>query len=331
MERKKMKTFVDELVKEIQKKQSILCVGLDPQLKYLPPHILDRGYDKARYHFEFEPEARAIVDYFEEIIKAVAPYAVAVKPQMAFYEHYGHWGVWAFEQIVKIAKENDLLVIEDAKRCDGGDTAKAYAEGHLGMVDVWNAKEQELTKEISPYDVDAMTVIPQIGSSCLNPFVEIVKRNGKGIFVVDKTSFTPNSEVEQLVTTSGRKVWEEIALLVKKWSEGCEGKCGLNNVGVVMGATYPEDAPKMREYLPDCFFLVPGYGAQGGGADGAVRGARKDGLGVIVNSSRDIDYAYQRERFKCDPKDFAQAAAKAAEFSRNDLNEALKRAGKLPW
>lgn len=325
-----MKTFVDELVKEIQKKQSILVVGLDPQTKYISRHILEQGYSEARYPFNFEPMARSIVLYFKEVIKAVAPYAIAVKPQMAFYEQYGYWGVWAFEQIVKISRENDLLVIEDAKRCDGGDTAEAYAEGHLGLVEVWNKIKQEFVKEFSPYYVDAITVVPQIGSSCLNPFLEIVRRNGKGIFVVDKTSFKPNSEVEQIVADTGRKVWEEIALLVKKWSQGCEGKCGLNNVGVVMDATYPEDAPKMREYLPDCFFLVPGYGAQGGGADGAVRSVRKDGFGVIVNSSRDIDYAYLRG-FKCDPEDFAEAARKAAEFSRDDLNEALKRAGKLPW
>lgn len=329
-----MKTFVDKLVAEIQKKESILCLGLDPQLKYLPPHILDRGYEEARHPFEFEPEARSIVIYFEEIIKAVAPYVVAAKPQMAFYEHYGHWGVWAFEKVVKACKENDLLVIEDAKRCDGGDTAVAYAQGHLGTVDTWDPQKREFFKELSIFDVDAMTVVPWTGTSGLSPFLEIVKKSGKGVFVVDKTSFKPNSEIEQLVTTSGRKVWEETALLVKQWSQGCEGECGLNNVGVVMGATYPEDALKMREYLPDCFFLVPGYGAQGGEADGAVRGIRPDGLGVIVNSSRGIDYAYHPKfggPFQCDPKEFAEAARKAAEFARDDLNEALKRAGKLPW
>lgn len=324
-----MKTFVDELVAEIQKKQSIICLGLDPQLKYIPTHIRDEGYRQARHPFEFEPIARTFVIYFEEIIKTVAPYVVVAKPQMAFYEKYRHWGVWAFEKVVEACKENGLLVLEDAKRCDGGDTAKAYAEGHLGTVDIWDPVNQELTKEFS-FDVDAMTVVPEIGTSCLNPFIEIVQKGGKGIFVVDKTSFEPNSEIEQLVTNNGRKVWEEIALLAKQWSQGCEGEYGINNVGVVMGATYPEDAPKMREYLPNCFFLVPGYGAQGGGADGAVKGIREDGLGIIVNSSRDIDYAYQR-KFKCDPTEFPEAARREAEFSRDDLNQALKRTGKVPW
>ncbi|MBZ9569458.1 orotidine-5'-phosphate decarboxylase [Patescibacteria group bacterium] len=320
-----MKTFVDKLMDAIQEKQSILCVGLDPQVRYIPEHILEQGYEMTKDPLSlFEPAARAFVIFFEDIIKATAPFAAIAKPQMAFYEAYKHWGVWAFEEIVKLCRRHDLLVLEDAKRSDGGDTAKAYAAGHLGKVDVWDPVKSEIVKRPS-FDVDAMTVMPGIGTSCLSPFVEVVKEFGKGIFVVDKTSFRPNSEVEQLVTKTGRKVWEETALLVKQWSEGCEGESGINNIGVVMGATYPEEAVTMRELLPNCFFLVPGYGAQGGGADGAVKGGR-----VIVNSSRGIDYAFLR-KFKCDPKDFAQAAEKSAKFARDDLNQALKRAGKIPW
>jgi len=324
-----MKTFVDRLVAEIQAKQSILVVGLDPQVKYLPKHILQQGYIEAEDKNGFEPTARAIVSYFRQIIKVVAPFAIVAKPQRAFYE-YDWWTEWAFQQIVTICKEEGFLVLEDAKRCDGGDTAEIYAYGHLGEVDVWDNDKDEVVKRPA-LNLDAMTVVPQIGTSCLAPFVNVVKQMGKGIFVVDKTSFKPNSEVEQLVTQSNHKVWEEIALLVKEWGKGCEGECGINNVGVVMGATFPEEAVRMRELLPDRFFLVPGYGAQGGGADGAVKGVRDDGLGVIVNSSRDIDYAYQREPFRCDSKDFAEAARKAAEFSRDDLNKALERAGKTPW
>jgi len=319
-----MKTFVDDLIDEIEKKKSILVVGLDPQIRYIPTHILDRGHEEAKQVFNFEPMARAIVIYFEEIIKAVAPYVVATKPQMGFYEAYGFWGVWAFQQVVQICKDNDLLVIEDAKRCDGGDTAKAYAKGHLGTVDVWDSRKQTFYEEFS-LDVDAMTVVAWTGEACLNPFIEQVKKGGKGIFVVDKTSFKPNSAIEQIVSMDGLRVWEKTALLVKKWSEGCEGKCGINNVGVVLGATFPEDAPKMRKLLPNCYFLVPGYGAQGGGADGAVRGGR-----VIVNSSRGIDYAYLR-KFKRDPKDYASAAEESAKFSRDDLNKAQKKAGTIPW
>ena len=325
-----MNTFVDELIKEIYDKQSILCVGLDPQVRYIPEHILQEGSEEAKTGEKFEPVARAFVIFFRDIIKAVAPFAAVVKPQMAFFEAYKYWGVWAFEEIVKICKEHGLLVVKDAKRCDGGDTAKAYAAGHLGKVDVWDSIHNKIHSELS-FDVDAMTIMPWIGTSCLSPFIEAVKKFGKGIFVVVKTSFTPNSEVEQLLTETGRKVWEETALLVKQWSKGCEGKQGINNVGVVVGATYPKEAVRMRELLPNCFFLVPGYGAQGGGADGAVKGIMKDGLGEVVNSSRSIDYAYLKGSFECNPTLFAEAAAKAAEFANNDLNQALKRAGKIPW
>lgn len=324
-----MKTFVDKLIEAIRAKKSILCVGLDPQIRYIPEYILDEGKDKAEGSL-FEGVARAIVKFNKEIIKAVAPFATIVKPQMAFYEAYGHWGVWAFEKTVKFAKGQGLLVLEDAKRGDGGDTAEAYAKGHLGKVTLWSVGQ---TCHIRGYGVDAMTINPWIGTSCLSPFLEVAQEFGKGIFVVDKTSFKPNSEIEQLVTTSGRKVWEETAKLVReKWSRYSEGKTGYSNVGVVMGATYPEDAVTMREILPASFFLVPGYGAQGGGgAEGVIRGIRDDGLGVIVNSSRGINYAYLRDRFPNEPEDFAESAGKAAEFARNDLNAALKRVEKLPW
>jgi len=326
-----MNTFVDRLVDKMREKQSVLCVGLDPQVKYIPKYILQQGYAEAESEDGREGVARAFLIFNQKIIEAVKPYVAVVKPQMAFYEAYGYWGVWAFEKTVKFAKKQRLLVLEDAKRCDGGDTAQAYAEGHLGKVNIWDRlKIKILHKTLPSFDVDAMTVVPYIGTSCVSPFVETVKEYGKGIFIVDKTSFAPNSEIEQLQTISGLKVWQETALLVKKWSEGCEGDHG-NNVGVVMEATYPEDAPKMREILPDCFFLVAGYGAQGGGSDGAVAGVRNDGYGIIVNSSRGIIYAYSKDPFKCDPLDFAEAAARATSFARDDLNAALKRAGKIPW
>jgi len=328
-----METFVDKLIEAINSKKSILCVGLDPQKRYIPEHILKQGYEEAENKEGFEPIARAIVIFNEAIIKATAPHAVVFKPQMAFYEAYGHWGVWAFEETVKMCKKKGVLVIEDAKRCDGGDTSKAYAAGHLGKVDIWTPEEEtEETTQKPSFDVDAMTVVPWIGTSCLSPFVEAVKEFNKGIFIVDKTSFKPNSEIEQFTTTNNLKVWEELAKLVyDDWSRDTEGDSGFRNVGVVLGATYPEDAERMRQILPCCFFLVPGYGVQGGGSDGAVKGADDNGYGIIVNSSRGITYAYARDQFGCDPEEFAEAAAKAAEFAKNDLNAALERAGKLPW
>ncbi|MBU3924812.1 orotidine-5'-phosphate decarboxylase [Patescibacteria group bacterium] len=335
-----MKPFVDRLEEAKLEKESILCVGLDPQVRYIPEHILRYGYENMKienYAPGGEGIARAIMEFNRLIIKAAAPFAAVAKPQTAFYEKYGYWGMWALQKTVEMCRKEGLLVLEDAKRCDGGDTAEAYAQGHMGKIEIWMPNSDPATrieKHPSFLNFDAMTVVPYIGTSCISQFRIVVEENKKGIFVVDKTSFSPNSEIEQLQTISGLKVWEETAKLVRQWSDsiGCSGEFG-NSIGVVMGATYPEDALKMRELLPESPFLVPGYGAaQGGGADGAVAGIKKNGLGVIVNSSRDINYAYIKDHFKSKPEDFAQAAGKAAEFSRDDLNAALKKKlGKLPW
>ena len=332
---KEMKSFVDRLTEAEEKKESILCVGLDPQARYMPRHILKQGHEEDEDTSGFEPMGRAIALFNEEIIKATAPFAAAFKPQMAFYEAYGYWGVWAFEKTVELCRKQKVLVIEDAKRCDGGDTSKIYAAGHLGRVNVWypSATLDELP-DLPSFDVDAMTVVPWIGTSCITPFREAVKNFNKGIFIVNKTSFKPNSEIEQIVTDDNLKVWEKTAEIIRQqWiDEGVIGSCGLSNIGVVVGATFPEEAARMRELLPDSPFLIPGYGAQKAGADKAVKGLRKGKIvAIIINSSRGIIFAYCRDQFPAPQEEFAQAAAKAAEFARDDLNEALKRAGNYPW
>lgn len=322
-----MKTFVDRLVDEIRKKQSIFCFGIDPQLKYIPPPIIQKAYERSS-PFGFESEARAIVNYFEPIIETVAPFAVVAKPQGAFYGPlYGEWGGWALKRIVDLCVENKLLTILDHKCSDGGDTAEAYANGYLGEVDCWDSSSKTLVKEPS-FDFDALTVMPSIGESCLTPFIKLVKEKGKGIFVVTKTSFTPNSAIEQIETKSGRKVWEEVAIMVREWSKGCDGENGINNVGVVSGATYPDDSDRMRELIPNCFQLKPGLGAQGADENAAVRG----GPWIIVNSSRDIDFPQRKDpELNSSPEKIPEAAAQVAMRSRDRLNEAMERAGKTPW
>jgi orotidine-5'-phosphate decarboxylase len=321
--------FTDRCVKAIREKKTVLICGLDPQLRFMPLHLARSAVDK------FQRDCQAIGELFfgfnRQIINAVEPFVFAVKPQMAFYEAYGHWGVWAFEQTVAYARDKGLIVIEDGKRGDGGDTADAYAAGHIGEVDFWGNKDNllDLTHLPSPIRVDCLTVQPGIGEDCVGRFVKAVKQYGTGIFVVTKSSFRPNSQVEQLETTSGLKVWQEIAHMVSKWGEGTEGSEGYRNIGVVMGATFPEDAPAMRKILPNAWFLIPGYSGQGGTADEAVVGINKDGFGGGVNSSRALTYAYLKGQFATTSEDFAKAAGQAAQFSRDELNEALKRAGKF--
>ena len=317
-------TFTDRMIVAIKEKKSILNVGLDPQPKFMPPHLVTWAFDE--YGSTWEAVGHLYERFNRQIIDVVAPFAVSVKPQIAFYEAYGCWGIWAFEETIQYAKSKGLLVITDAKRGDGGDTAQAYADGHLGEVPMFSMGTTE-----SPLRADALTIHAWIGSSCISPFLAAVKKYGTGVFVVDKTSFDPNSEVEQTITQSGLPNWQVLAKMVEVWGEGTEGKYNYRNFGVVMGATYPEDAEVMRQILPNTWFLIPGYGAQGGGADGTVVGFNKDGFGGIVNSSRGIIAAWQKGPFQCDPEKFTAAAAKAAEFARDDLNEALKRAGKMNW
>jgi orotidine-5'-phosphate decarboxylase len=316
-------SFTDRLIVGIKEKKSILIVGLDPQFRFMPPHLVEKV--SSEYGKTLEGIGHLFFEFNKEIIDAVLPFTTAVKPQMAFYEMYGMWGLWAFEQTVAYAKSKGLLIITDAKRGDGSDTANAYASGYLGTIPVF---EETVA---SPIQSDALTIHGYIAEDCVPRFVKIAKENGTGIFVVDKTSFKPNSSIEQLKTQSGLTVWQELATLIQSWGEGSEGKAGYRNVGVVMGATYPEDATWMRKTLPNSWFLVPGYGGQGGSADEAVISVNSDGFGASVSSSRAIIYAYREGPYKNKPEQFALAAASAAEFSKKELNAALERAGKLTF
>lgn len=324
-------TFTDRLIQTINEKKSILVVGLDPQLKFMPPHLV--GYICGKYGGGNEGVARLFYQFNKEIIDAVSTFVVAVKPNIAFYEKYGHFGILAFEQTIKYAHKKGLLVITDAKRGDGGDTAEAYADAHLGRVSMLRRTKDGSFSEFrhkASLLTDALTINAYIGSSCVNPFLAAVKNSGKGIFVVDKTSFTPNSEIEQITTSDGPPLWMNLAVKISDWAKGTEGKYGYENLGVVMGATYPADAENMRKILPKAFFLIPGYGAQGGGADGAVVGVNQDGYGGVVNSSRAIIAVWQG-KVEINPEGFTEAVSTAAEHAKNDLNDALKRVGKCPW
>ncbi len=318
-----MRSFVDNLQATMREKKSVLCVGLDPQLKFMPPHLIESM--TAIYGKTWEALAAVYRAFNMAIINAVAPYAVAVKPQAAFYEASHHL-LRTLEETIAYARLKELVIIKDAKKKDGGDTAEAYAQANIGEVPFFGGRTMRASVR-----TDAVTIDGYIGEACVSHFVKEIKLHGTGAFVVDKTSFDPNSEIENLITVSGLTVWEELAHRVAKWGKGTEGENGYRNLGVVMGATYPEDASKMRLILPKVIMLVPGYGAQGGGSDSAVVSFNKDGFGAVVNSSRGIIAAWQKGSFACDPKNFAQAAACAAKAARDDLNEALKRAGKYTF
>ena len=320
--------FADRLCADILAKKSHLCVGLDLQYGFAPPHLIREVVET--YGRTFSAMGELIWRFNKEIIDAVADVAVAVKPQLAFYEQYGFEGIRAFERTVQYAKNKGLLVIADGKRGDGGPTVAAYADTYLGTVPFFG--ESEPTQLISPMRVDALTVHGYIGLAGLQSFIDKAKQFGSGIFVVCKTSFKPNSAVEQMVVKGVSEdyfVWEKLAELVGIWGESTEGtEFGYRNVGVVMGATKPEDAPRMRAILPDSFFLIPGLGKQGGAAGDAVIGINRDGLGGVVNDSRRILMAWQEGPFQCESENFANAARLQAIEARDSILEACRAAGK---
>ncbi|MCX6721013.1 MAG: orotidine-5'-phosphate decarboxylase [Candidatus Staskawiczbacteria bacterium] len=326
--------FSDRLCEAAQTKKSILLGGLDFQPRCIPPHLIKEVV--AHYGRTTEAMGRLALRFNCAIIDAAHDLLVGVKPNLAFLERYGQWGIWAFEETVTYAQAKGLLVIADGKRNDGGDTADAYADAYLGKVPFFGmgADPADLSQILSPVRSDCLTVTPYIGEDCISRFVARVKEHGTGIFVVTKTSFKPNSYVEQLQTSdSDRPVWQKVAFMVNEWGRGTEGACGLRNVGVVMGATYPNDAVIMRGLLPNAWLLKPGYGGQGASAQDSVVGIRDDGFGVVVNNSRNFTYAWQNKKGKhqCEPEKFASAARLEAIDNRDELASAAREAGKWPF
>jgi len=185
------------------------------------------------------------------------------------------------------------------------------------------------------YNSDAITITPWIEEPNFIPFKDVIKREGKGVFVVDKTSFKPASSLQEMVTEDGVSGWVQLARKIRALGEDVTGRHGYSSIGVVMGATYPEEALIMQKEIPYAFKLKPGYGYQGAGPDDAVIGVNKDGFGIVVNNSRATNYAYLEKfspEFACDPNQFAVAAARASKQGRDLLNDAVKRRiGSLPF
>jgi orotidine-5'-phosphate decarboxylase len=269
-----MKLFADRLVQAIRSKGNPCIVGLDPRIDQIPEFI-----KSGRGPLTRDVTCSIITDFHELVLDVVGPLVPAVKPQLAFYEQYGLGGMQAFENTLNAAKQRGLLVIADGKRNDISSTAEAYANAFLGP-DAFNA--------------DAMTVTPYLGRDSLVPFVDACAKHGKGLFVVLKTS-NPGSRdfQDQLLEGTGRPLYETIAGIIDDLGRGLVGESGYSSIGAVVGATFPEDARRLRSLMPRAFILVPGYGAQGATAQNAAASFNEDGLGAAVNSSRGITYGFK--------------------------------------
>jgi len=303
-----MKNFADLLIEAIKKKGSPICVGLDPRLDQLPPYIVEKN--KKKYKETREAVAESILEFNKGIIDAVHDLVPIIKPQIAFYELFGYEGVRAFEETVKYAKEKGLLVISDAKRNDIGSTSEAYAKSQIG----WNSY---FSKEKEPViGADAVTINAYFGKDGVKPFLELCDNDQKGIFVLVRTSNPSAGEVQNLIHEN-KTIYQMMGYYVDSWGADLTGENGYSSVGAVVGATYPKEAKLLREVMPNSYFLVPGYGAQGGGAEDVKPCFKKDGLGAIINSSRGITFAYQKMDF--DDNAYAEASRLAVEDMKKDL------------
>ncbi|MCI6347409.1 MAG: orotidine-5'-phosphate decarboxylase, partial [Negativibacillus massiliensis] len=263
------------LIEKIAQMQNPSVVGLDSLLDYIPQHIKDEKF--ATYGDTFDAAAQSILEYNKAIIDQICDIVPAVKPQAAYYEMYSWQGMWALCETVKYAQEKGMIVIMDGKRNDIGSTMQAYAKAHLGTSTVNG-------KELSAFGSDMLTVNGYLGSDGVNPLLPICDEQDKGIFVLVKTS-NPSSGELQDQKIGDKSIYETMGAMCEQWGSQTENNYGYSRVGAVVGATYPEQLAEMRQKMPHTFFLVPGYGAQGGGANDVAGAFDKNGLGAIVNSS----------------------------------------------
>ena len=305
--------MINKLVEEIKKKNAPIVVGLDPMLNYVPQQIQKAAFEE--YGETLEGAAEAIWQFNKGIVDATYDLIPAVKPQIAMYEQFGIEGLMVYKKTVDYCQEKGLVVIGDAKRGDIGSTSAAYATGHLGKVQVGS-------KSYSGFATDMLTVNPYLGTDGVKPFVDACNANDKGIFVLVKTS-NPSSGEFQDRLIDGRPLYEWVAEKVVEWGNASmDGD--YSNVGAVVGATYPEMSRILRNLMPHTYFLVPGYGAQGGTAEDLKHCFNKDGLGAVVNSSRGIIAAYKQEKYKkFGTEHFAEASRQAVMDMVADINSVL--------
>jgi orotidine-5'-phosphate decarboxylase len=279
--------FSDRLCEVVKEKATPLIVGLDPVYKRIKP-ISNTDNETA----DLSTEIGAVYKFGTQILNIVAPLVPAVKINIAFFEKYLWKGVEAYYGLVSKAKELGLQVIGDIKRGDIGHSAASYAAGHL--VDT---QRDDLEEIISP---DAVTVNGYTGLDGIQPFAQQAVSSGKGIFVLVRTSNPSAAEIQDFSDKNGQKMYEKVAEIVANIAESDEyvGKNGYSCVGMVVGGTSPDTTKALRQKYDKIWFLVPGFGAQGAGADDCVRFCKPDGTGALINASRSIIYAFESDEYK---------------------------------
>jgi orotidine-5'-phosphate decarboxylase len=268
--------FGDALAEAVERLRSPVVVGLDPRWEQIPAALREGGDS-------LETRAKAYARFCKEVSDVVALLAPAVKVQAAFFEELGPAGMSAMGEVISHARDRGLLVLLDGKRNDIGSTAEAYARGYLGRTE-------------SAWGADALTVSPYLGDDSLTPFVNVARERGAGVFVLVKTS-NPGGRMLQDLVTDGVPLYGRVAQYVEQLASQTVGKGGYGSIGAVVGATYPQQLAELRAAMPHAWFLVPGYGSQGGTAADVAAAFDSRGQGAIVNNSRGIIFAHSRREY----------------------------------
>jgi len=292
---------IDRLIEQIMRKRNPCIVGIDPEWDKIPECYKSMSL----------PKTETILTWAMDVIDAVADIVPAIKPQMAFFEVYGAEGVHIHQKVVEYARGKGLIVVDDSKRNDIANTARAYAFAHLA--------------KSGPINADFLTVSPFLGTDSIQPFIDTAITDGKGVFVLVKTSNHGSGEISEATNHRGEKISDWLAEYVHTTGEKCTGQYGYSSIGAVVGATYPQEAQRLRKIMSSNFFLVPGFGAQGGGAKDIIHCFNDDGLGAIISSSRGILYhhlniaGYDRSEAM-----YVQTVRRQAEDMRNTVYAELK-------
>ncbi|MUH59112.1 orotidine-5'-phosphate decarboxylase [Bifidobacterium canis] len=312
---------MDRLIEAIEDKQNPSVIGLDPTPAVVPAAVMEAYSIEVEENVDTDDNveataaAAAYFEYNRAIIDAVYDIVPAVKPQIAMYEALGPAGIDCYTMTCEYARSRGLYVIGDVKRGDIGSTAAAYAHHLSGFngSDIW-------------YE-DAVTVNPYLGSDGIEPFMQAAQETDRDLFILVRTSNPSSSQLQELELASGEHVYEHVADLVESWGASSIGRFGYSRAGAVVGATHPEEGARLRERMPHTFFLVPGYGAQGGTAQSVAGMFDRNGSGAIVNSSRGIIGAWRSdERYsdEMEPEDALAIVAENARAAAADMRDQLR-------
>ena len=309
-----MKKMIDVLIDKIKETNNPTVIGVDTRYDMVPDCV------KAKYGTDIKGMCDAMLEYSKALIDATYDIIPAVKLQSAYFEMYGVEGEKVLKTMIDYSREKGMVVMVDAKRGDIGSTSKGYSNAYIGKNEIDGVKTPI-------FDTDFITVNPYMGSDSVMPFVEDCKEYNKGIFVLVKTSNKSSGEIQDLITEDGETIYTKVGKLVEKWGEECRGEYGYSSVSAVVGATYPKQLKELRELMPHTYFLIPGYGAQGGKAEDIALGFDENGLGGIVNATRSLMCAYKSDMWKdkFSEEDYAKATRAEAIRMRDELVLAINK------